>query len=209
MSNVSDNTSVVKRAFLEIERLENELRALKDNEPIAIIGMGCKFPGSSNSPEQFWELLKNGKCAITDIPQERWDIEKFFDKDPNAKGKSYVKKGAFIDDVDLFDAAFWGMSPMEAEALDPQQRVLLEVTYRALENARLNINKLEGSKTAVYIGIGSSDYAYINSGDKNKIDAYSLTGTAASTASGRISYIFGFHGPCISIDTACSCTMCF
>ncbi len=206
-SNAKENTSVVKRAFIEIERLENELRSLKTPEPIAIIGMGCKFPGSSNSPEQFWDLLKNGKCAITDIPSERWNLEGFYDADPNAKGKSYVKKGAFLDNIDLFDAAFWGMSPMEAEALDPQQRILLEVTYCALENAKLNINQLEGSKTAVYIGIGSSDYAFINSGDRNKIDAYSLTGTSASTASGRISYVFGFQGPCISIDTACSSSL--
>lgn len=205
--NSNDTLSAVKRAFIEIERLEAELVSLKTVEPIAIIGMGCKFPGSSNTPEQFWELLKNGKCAITDIPEGRWNIENFYDSNPNAKGKSYVKKGAFIDDVDMFDAAFWGMSPMEAEALDPQQRMLLEVTYRALENARLNINKLEGSKTAVYIGIGNSDYAYINSGDRNRIDAYSLTGTSASTASGRISYVFGFNGPCISIDTACSSSL--
>lgn len=208
MSDSNDSTvSAVKRAFIEIERLEAELKKLKTREPIAIIGMGCKFPGSSNSPEQFWDLLKNGKCAITDIPSERWNLEGFYDSNPNAKGKSYVKKGAFIDNIDLFDAAFWGMSPMEAEALDPQQRVLLEVTYRALENAKLNINKLEGSKTAVYIGIGSSDYAFINSGDRAKIDAYSLTGTSASTASGRISYVFGFQGPCISIDTACSSSL--
>ncbi|MCU0285671.1 MAG: acyltransferase domain-containing protein [Acidobacteria bacterium] len=177
------------------------------NEPVAIVGMGCRFPGGANDPELFWELIKEGKDAVIDIPVERWDAQKYFDPDPGALGKMYTIKGGFLTcPVDMFDASFFNISPKEAKALDPQQRLLLEVCWEAMEDAGLDIPKLKGSQTGVFIGMSSDDYtlAHRNSGDYNKIDAYSLTGSTLSTASGRISYTFGLEGPCMTIDTACS-----
>ena len=118
----------LKQARLQLEALERQ-----KNEPIAIIGMDCRFPGNANSPEAYWELLRNGIDAITDIPSDRWDVESYYDSDPEIPGKMYSRYGGFIEGVDQFDPQFFGISPREALSLDPQQRLLLEVSYRALE----------------------------------------------------------------------------
>ncbi len=134
--------SPLKRAYLTLDRLESKLKALEDQktEPIAIIGMSCRFPGADN-PESFWQLLREGVDAITEVPADRWRLEEFYDPDPNASGKTYTRWGGFIDEVDLFDAHFFRISPREAAGMDPQHRLLLQVSYEALENAGQTIGR--------------------------------------------------------------------
>lgn len=178
-----------------------------NNDKIAIVGMSCRFPGGSNSIDEYWEVLMNGVDGICDVPENRWNLEKYYDQDENVPGKMYCKKGGFLDvSVDEFDARFFNISPKEAAALDPQQRLLLEMTWEAFENADIDITKYSGTNTGVYVGMSTTEYSLSNlySGNLTNIDAYSLTGTCMSTACGRISYTFGFEGPCIAVDTACS-----
>ena len=209
-SNEVENLSPVKRALLQIRELRAKLDAVEKakREPIAVIGMGLRFPGEANNLETFWQLLHDGVDAIGDVPTGRWDVDHFYDPDPNAPGKMYVKSGGFLQNVDQFDPAFFGMSPREAINLDPQHRLLLEVSWEALENAGLVPDEWVDSQTGVFIGIGGSvDYARLIGDDINKIDGYSGTGTTFSAAAGRLSYIFGFKGPCMAVDTACSSSL--
>lgn len=178
-----------------------------DKDKIAIIGMSCRFPGGANNIDDYWNLLMSGKDGISDIPSTRWELEKYYNENKEVPGKMYCKKGGFLDiNIDEFDASFFNISPKEATALDPQQRMLLELTWEAFENANMDIKKYNGSNTGVYIGISTNEYmmSHLYSGDLTKIDAYSPTGTHMSTACGRISYTFGFEGPCLAVDTACS-----
>ena len=164
------------------------------NDPIAIIGMGCRFPGSS-SPEDFWRILQNGNDAITAVPSGRWDSSQY----PSA-----TRHGGFLDTIDLFDPLFFGISPREAECMDPQQRLLLEVTREALESAFLPPDTLAGTKTGVFVGISSHDYADRQRGE---LAFYLGTGNAQSIAANRISYTFDLRGPSLSVDTACSSSL--
>lgn len=176
-------------------------------EKLAIVGMSCRFPGGANNVDKFWELLSNGKDGISTIPEDRWDVEKYYDPDNSVPGKAYNKKGGYLDGgIDQFDARFFNISPKEANALDPQQRILLELTWEAFENANFNIEHYNGSNTGVYVGICNNEYymSQLYSGELSTINPYSLTGCSWSTACGRISYTFGFEGPCASVDTACS-----
>jgi myxalamid-type polyketide synthase MxaB len=175
-------------------------------QPIAIIGIGCRFPGA-NTPEAFWQLLCNGKEAITEIPRERWDTDTFYDSNPSTPGKMYTRWGGFVDDVDQFDAHFFGISPREAGCMDPQQRLLLEVTWEALENAGVAPERLAGTQTGVFIGISTDDYYRLQSRDHMIIDSYTGTGTAYSIAANRLSFVFDFRGPSIAVDTACSSSL--
>ena len=196
--------------FLKHDQLE-ELNAprLSIIEPIAVIGIGCRFPGGADTPDKFWELLKNGVNALTEIPKERMNVEDFYSENQQEEGKMYTKYGSFIEDVDMFDSHFFGITPREAENMDPQQRILLEVCCQSLQNAGISIEKLDNSNTGVFIGISNDDYARSNASndDYNKINQYTITGSAFSTASGRISYFFGFQGPNYSINTACSSSL--
>lgn len=179
----------------------------EDDDKIAIIGMSCRFPGGANDIKAYWDLLVSGKDGVVDIPEDRWEADKYYDDDENVPGKMYCKKGGFLEEkIDEFDAKFFNISPKEATALDPQQRLLLELTWEAVENANMDMSKLNGSNTGVYLGISSNEYTlgHLYSGDLSKIDAYSLTGTCMSTACGRVAYTFGFEGPCLAVDTACS-----
>jgi acyl transferase domain-containing protein/thioesterase domain-containing protein len=178
-------------------------------EPIAIIGMDCRFPGRANSPETYWRLLHDGVDAIAEIPAHRWDVESYYDSNPDLPGKMYTNKGGFLDEVDKFDPLFFSISPLEAANMDPQQRLLLEVSYSALENAGQPIEKLKGSKTGVFVGICFDDYSKLsnNSGNPEQIDAYTSIGNAKSIAAGRLSYVFGFQGPNVSLDTSCSSSL--
>ncbi|MCG5057492.1 MAG: SDR family NAD(P)-dependent oxidoreductase [Limnoraphis sp. WC205] len=198
---------LLKDALLEIRHLRQQLET--QTEAIAIIGLGCRFPGGANTPEAYWELLKNGVDAITEIPKQRWDVEKYYDSNPDIPGKMYTRYGGFIDKVDQFDPQFFGISPREAISLDPQQRLLLEVSYTALEHAGQSPEKLRGSQTGVFIGISFDDYSRrnINSGDLTRIDAFSSLGNTRSIAAGRIAYVFGFHGPTLQLDTTCSSSL--
>lgn len=206
-----DHAALLKRSLVAIDQLKAKLKASEQarSEPIAIIGMGCRFPGESDTPEAFWDLLHSGRDAVTEVPAHRWDVEKFYDADPDAVGKSYTRWGSFVNNVDLFDAQFFGISPREAVSLDPQQRLLLEVTWEAIEHAGIAPSSLMGSQTAVYMGITTSDYAgqLVEARGANNGDAYTPSGTAHSVAAGRLSYFLGLHGPNVAIDTACSSSL--
>jgi acyl transferase domain-containing protein/thioesterase domain-containing protein/SAM-dependent methyltransferase/acyl carrier protein/ribosomal protein S18 acetylase RimI-like enzyme len=178
-------------------------------EPIAIVGMGCRFPSGANSPEAYWQLLRNGTDAVTDIPSDRWDVDRYFDPDLAAPGKMYTRRGAFVDGVDEFDAAFFGITPREASDIDPQQRLLLEVTWQALEDAGIAPSSLNESETGVFIGLSSDDFAtwLRNGSDPAGVNSYSMLGTARSVAAGRIAYVLGLQGPAVQLDTACSSSL--
>ncbi|QHG16476.1 type I polyketide synthase [Nostoc sp. ATCC 53789] len=178
-------------------------------EDIAIIGMGCRFPGGANNPEQFWQILQKGIDAITEIPSQRWNLDNYFDSEPETPGKMYTRHGGFIADIDQFDAQFFGISPREAISLDPQQRILLEVSWEALENAAVAPQNLVGSQTGVFIGLISNEYMQlqIQHKDPETIDAYYGTGGIGSAAAGRISHSLGLRGPSLVVDTACSSSL--
>ena len=176
---------------------------------IAIVGMACRFPGGADSPRAFWKLLQDGVDAVTGIPADRWDVDRFFDPDPGAPGKMYTRSGAFIDGVADFDPEFFSISPREAAALDPQQRLLLETSYLALKDASLSPFDLRGSKTGVYVGLSLDDYAQLSvrSGDPSYIDQQTALGSLRAVAAGRIAYAFGLQGPVIQLDTTCSSSL--
>lgn len=211
---MSENLSPLKQAFLAIEELQAKLEAAQQagasgSTPIAVIGIGCRFPGAANTPEAFWQNLKNGFDAIRDVPADRWDANAVFDPDPDAPGKSYVRQAGFLDQIDQFDPQFFGIAPREARGMDPQQRLLLEVTWEALENAAIAPDSLNGSRTGVFVGIASFDYASlsIKTNDPARMDAYYTSGIAHSIASGRLAYVLGLQGPAVSLDTACSSSL--
>lgn len=199
----------LQKAVIALKEARNKIEALErqKNEPIAIIGMGCRFPGGANSPEAFWELLSRGKEAIVPVPSQRWDAEAYYDENPDLPNKTYARYGGFLDAVDQFDPQFFGMTPREAIALDPQQRLLLEVSWEALENAGIAPQKLTGTQTGVFVGIGLDDYAKRQIKQQIPIDAYTGSGNAFCFASGRLSYFLGLQGPSLAIDTACSSSL--
>jgi microcystin synthetase protein McyD len=170
---------------------------------IAIVGMACRFPGADD-PDSFWELVSAGRTAIRNIPDDRWKEAEFFDPNPGTVGKTYSRWAGLIEGVDLFDAASFGISAIEAERMDPQQRVILEVAREAFEAAGLPRHRLAGSQTGVFIGVSTFDYTRILPRDPASIDMYWGTGTAISIVANRVSYAFDLRGPSIAIDTACS-----
>ncbi|MFZ1290696.1 MAG: type I polyketide synthase [Melioribacteraceae bacterium] len=210
MNNASElnNMSPIKRALLAINKLQNELKKTKgkQNEPIAIIGIGCRFPFAEN-PYEFWDLLEKGKNGIDLIPKERWDINEFYSEDFSEKGKMNTKWGGFLKDVDKFDPKLFGISPREANYMDPQQRILLEVVWQTFENSGIRIDNIKGSKTGVFIGIGNNDYSQFTYGNYNENSSYTGLGNASCISANRISYILDLTGPSIAIDTACSSSL--
>jgi phthiocerol/phenolphthiocerol synthesis type-I polyketide synthase C len=168
------------------------------DEPIAIIGIGCRFPGA-DGPAAFWRLLSDGVDAVTEVPPDRWDVD--------AAETTTTRWGGFLDQVDQFDAQFFGISPREAARMDPQQRLLLEVAWEAMEGAGQVPERLAGSHTGVFIGISTNDYANLQLGQPDRIDAYTGTGNALSIAANRLSYFYDFRGPSMAIDTACSSSL--
>ncbi len=205
----SQELSPIKRALLEIRELRAQVETLEQaqNEPVAIIGVGLRFPGGAVDAETFWQLLRDGVDTVIDIPSERWDIQQFYDPDPAKPGKMTTRYGTFLADIDRFDAAFFGISPREATSMDPQQRILLETTWEAVENAGLAPERLFNTQTGVFVGIANNDYFRMVVRDLEKIDTYASTGGTLSVASGRIAYLLGLRGPAISIDTACSSSL--
>ena len=175
------------------------------NEPIAIIGIGCRFPGA-DGPAAFWRLLSDGVDVISEIPPERWDADAFYDPNGTAPGTATTRWGGFLDQVDQFDPEFFGISPREAARMDPQQRLLLEVAWEALEDAGQVPERLAGSRTGVFVGISTNDYG-LQLGQPAQIDAYTGTGNAFSIAANRLSYVHDFRGPSMAIDTACSSSL--
>ncbi|MCP4152751.1 MAG: amino acid adenylation domain-containing protein, partial [bacterium] len=187
----------------------SENAAIKAGESVAVIGMACRYPGGANTPEKFWKMLADGTDAVTEIPSDRWDADQYYDADADAPGKMYTRYGAFLEEPNHFDASFFEISPKEVEVTDPQQRLLLEVSYEALESAGLELSKLRGSNTGVFVGISTLDYAslHIFSGSVKDINAYSLYGFLHSAACGRLSYFYDFNGPSMVLDTACSSSL--
>ena len=196
------------RLALLAEQLRSECELL-NAEPVAVIGMGCRLPGGRNDLDSSWQRLRDGVDTITEVPPERWDIEAYYDPDPDASGKMSTRWGGFLDRVDNFDAGFFGIAPREAVSTDPQQRLLLEVTWEALESAGQVPAKLAHSQTAVFIGICSTDYftRQLKRNDPGSVEAYWGTGNAESVAAGRLSYVLGLQGPSVAIDTACSSSL--
>jgi len=202
--------AALEKASITIRHLLEENASLRARESIAVIGMSCRFPGGANSPDLYWDLLKSGRDAISEVPPSRWIAADFLSEDRSALGRMYCSKAGFLDiAVEAFDASFFGISPKEANALDPQQRLLLELSWEAIEHAGIAPDSLKNSRTAVYVGMSGDDYSrhHRHSGNLESIDAYSLTGSTSSTAAGRISYTLGLHGPCITLDTACSSSL--
>ncbi|MGD0283948.1 MAG: beta-ketoacyl synthase N-terminal-like domain-containing protein [Dissulfurispiraceae bacterium] len=202
--------TLMAKALLEIREMRARLKKSEEakSEPVAIIGMGCRFPGADNT-ESFWRLLENGTDAVSEVPRARWDIDTFYDPDPDKPGKMYTRHGGFLSTVDTFDADFFGITPRELVRTDPQQRLLLEVAWEALEHAGIAPESLFGSPTGVFVGISSFDYATFQLGLHNaeSIDAYMGTGIALSAANGRLSYVLGLNGPSMAVDTACSSSL--
>lgn len=201
--------SPTKRALLALKQLQAKLDDLEyaRHEPIAIVGMGCRFPGADH-PAAFWQLLQAQKDAITEVPLDRWDLAKYYHTDPNFPGAIPSRHGGFLPHLLEFDAAFFRIAPREAASLDPQQRLLLEVSWEALEHAGIAADQMVGSNTGVFIGICSIDYwQRLLQRHNSEIDAYLTTGNTHSLAAGRISYVLGFTGPSMAIDTACSSSL--
>ncbi len=177
------------------------------SEPLAIVGMGCRFPGGGDSPEHFWQALDAGVDAIREVPADRWDVDRFYDPDVAAPGKMSTRWGAFLDRVDGFDPAFFGIAPREAASMDPQQRLLLEVAWEALEDAGLPQARLAGSRSGVFAAVYGSDYAQHLFASRDAIDAYTSLGTAHHIAADRLAFWLDLHGPSLVINTACSSSL--
>jgi 3-oxoacyl-(acyl-carrier-protein) synthase/acyl carrier protein len=201
---LADDSRKVKLTSPSTAPIESSSKLIK--EPVAIIGLSCRFPEAPN-PAAFWDLLRNGVDAIREVPPDRWNADAFYSPDPGTPGKVSSRWGGFLDNVDLFDPHFFGISPREAARMDPQQRLLLEVSWEALENAFIPPESLAGSRTGVFVGISSYDYSRLQFDDPENIDAYAGTGNAHSIAANRLSYIFDLRGPSMAVDTACSSSL--
>ncbi|MCG8667952.1 MAG: polyketide synthase, partial [Pseudomonadales bacterium] len=209
--NNKDTSSVLKQAVKELRRTKQELNKLQQerHEPIAVIGLGCRFPGGVDSPQKLWNALLDGEDLITEMKDERWPADDFYDPDPEAIGKLYTKCNGLVDEVDQFDADFFGITPNEAILMEPQQRLVLETTWQALEHANIPTESLMGSKTGVFVGICHMGYSHMQAESLalEDISPYSGTGNSHSVASGRLSYLLGLQGPSMSVDTACSSSL--
>jgi myxalamid-type polyketide synthase MxaB len=195
---------LLKEALLTIRKLRQQ-----HQEPIAVVGVGCRFPGGVSSPDELWTVLQRGADTIDRIPPDRWDADSYYDPDPDAPGKMCTLRSGFLASKDLFDPQFFRISPREATYLDPQQRVLLEVAWEALEHAHIPAEKLRDTNTGVFVGISAFDYGNLMAEylPEANLDPTVGTGSGHSPASGRLSYFFGFRGPCVSVDTACSSSL--
>ncbi|MCH9699427.1 MAG: SDR family NAD(P)-dependent oxidoreductase [Gammaproteobacteria bacterium] len=210
-SHTPDYHALMLNALNKIDALEKRLEAAQNtvNEPIAIVGMSCRFPGAETGLESFRQLLETGTDAITSMPQWRWQLDDYYAAEPESSGKMYVREGGFINNLDYFDAGFFDISPREAMAMDPQQRLWLEVCWEALEDAGIVTEHLYGTQTGVFVGASSFDFAAIMAKKLplNEVDAYLGTGASLNILAGRLSYYLGLTGPSMALDSACSSSL--
>lgn len=205
----SARTDLLKHALIEIRELRARLADAESSlsEPIAIVGTGLRLPGGIRDFASFAAALARGVDAITDIPADRWDIADYYDPDPDAPGRMITRQGAFLEDIDKFDAEFFGVAPREAASMDPQQRLLLEVAWEAFEHAAIPAVGLNGMPVGVFLGIANGDYGRALLARHDQLDVYASTGNAHSVAAGRLAYVLGLTGPTIAVDTACSSSL--
>ncbi|MEM8604516.1 MAG: beta-ketoacyl synthase N-terminal-like domain-containing protein [Cyanobacteria bacterium P01_H01_bin.121] len=207
-ANPNNYQALLKESLLALKKMQAKLNQIESaqREPIAIIGMGCRFPGGVTDPESFWQLLSEGRDAITPVPESRWNRDAFYAAQPRTPQKMICREGGFLSDIECFDASFFNIAPREAKVLDPQQRLLLEVTWEALEQAQIPPDQLLDTQAGVFVGIGNGDYARLL--DRAHVQtAHAGTGNSYSTAAGRLSYVLGLKGPSLAVDTACSSSL--
>jgi acyl transferase domain-containing protein len=200
---------LLQESLIAIERLQAKLDETEraKREPVAIVGIACRYPGV-DGPDALWQVLADGKEVVGQIPKDRWDIDDYYDPDPAAPGKIVTRRAGILPEIDQFDPTYFGISPREAQTLDPQHRLLLETSLEAMEHAGIAPDTLVGSATGVFVGITTHDYGdIVRAGGPETSDVYSGTGSALNAAAGRISFTWGFQGPCVAVDTACSSSL--